>query len=808
MLTGHQAGVSAYWIDRDRYELADLDLEPDETRALQVAVAAVRSRPAARSAARGAVEARRRRRRRRPGGHGAACRSCRRCRRFARRRPAGRRSRSTYRGSRAGSIPYGLLLRDGFWYVVGHDHEHDELRTYRVDRIAGDVQIVGEDGAFVRPDGFDPRDAFPSDPKQLGAVGDAAVAPGARRRGRAPPLVERELGGDRVVARRRDGAIDVEVPCANVAGVPLVGARPARPRRGAVADGRARVVVARLAGARRAGRRRSDAMSPAPRRSERAAEARLRRLLVMLPWLMERGEVPLAEVAATFRMTPDEVAADLELAAMCGLPPFVDELIDVFIDDDVVVVGVPRLFTRPLRLTAPEGFALVAAGRAAMQLPGADPASAARPRAAEAGGGARRRRRDVGPGRRPGGDADGRRARRRRPGASSACGCATGRRRATRSPSAGSRRAACSTIAASGTSRRRRALRRAAHVPHRPDRVGGAHRRVRRAGRRRERPRRVGRRGSPTVAAPGDPAAAVRRPAWVIERYPVDSVVDLDDGRVEATLPRRQRALARAPAAAAGRRRRGASTRRVAILGAEAAARVLARYGVRQRSSSDRRRSPHAVGARGGGGARPRWRVASASASWWSVERDVVAGAQVGQAVGQLAVGIEPAGQVERAQPPVDAQRDAVAAGGPLEELGVEVGVVGGEHGPSSRPASSARTRARARRVAQVAAGDAVDGRGPTRLHGRRGGPASTTGRPPCPSGSTVTRPICRMGGAGRQPGRLEVDDGEPGKATPRLRRARTRSSCREPSWRVSALLTRITAARRRGWRRRCARTR
>jgi proteasome accessory factor C len=104
------------------------------------------------------------------------------------------------------------------------------------------------------------------------------------------------------------------------------------------------------------------------------AEERLRRLLVMLPWLMERGEVALADVARHFRTTPEEVAADLELAAMCGLPPFVDELIDVFIDDDVVVVGVPRLFTRPLRLTAPEGFALVAAGRAAMELPGADPA--------------------------------------------------------------------------------------------------------------------------------------------------------------------------------------------------------------------------------------------------------------------------------------------------------------------------------------------------------------------------------------------------------------------------------------------------
>ena len=105
----------------------------------------------------------------------------------------------------------------------------------------------------------------------------------------------------------------------------------------------------------------------------RSTEERLQRLLVMLPWLMERGEVPVAEVAKRFRLTPQEVAAELELAAMCGLPPFVDEMIDVFIDEDTVVVGVPRLFTRPLRLTAPEGFALVAAGRAAMQLPGADP---------------------------------------------------------------------------------------------------------------------------------------------------------------------------------------------------------------------------------------------------------------------------------------------------------------------------------------------------------------------------------------------------------------------------------------------------
>ena len=105
----------------------------------------------------------------------------------------------------------------------------------------------------------------------------------------------------------------------------------------------------------------------------RNAEDRLARLLVMLPWLMEVGEVPLAEVAARYDLTEAQVQTDLELVAMCGLPPFVDEMIDVFVDDGLVFVGVPRLFTRALRLTAPEGFSLLASARAAMELPGADP---------------------------------------------------------------------------------------------------------------------------------------------------------------------------------------------------------------------------------------------------------------------------------------------------------------------------------------------------------------------------------------------------------------------------------------------------
>jgi proteasome accessory factor C len=110
------------------------------------------------------------------------------------------------------------------------------------------------------------------------------------------------------------------------------------------------------------------------RRGPRPVGERLRRLLVILPWLMERGRASLTEMAERFQVSEPELLKDLELVAMCGLPPYLDECIDLFIDDDgTAQVDIPRFFRRPLRLTTPEGFALLAAGRAALELPGADP---------------------------------------------------------------------------------------------------------------------------------------------------------------------------------------------------------------------------------------------------------------------------------------------------------------------------------------------------------------------------------------------------------------------------------------------------
>lgn len=206
---GPYAGSTRYWIDRSRYELADLDLQPDEMRALQVAVAATRSgtelgQHALWKLGAGVVDSVAPVVATLP--HLAALPALREA-------VAGRSVvRFHYRDVDREVEPWGLLLRDGFWYLVGFDRGRDDRRTYRVDRIAGDV-AVGQAGAFERPPGLDLRSVLPDDPKAFGdGHGDATVLVDAAR----AAAIVRELGDDRVVARHDDGAVEVTVPCANL----------------------------------------------------------------------------------------------------------------------------------------------------------------------------------------------------------------------------------------------------------------------------------------------------------------------------------------------------------------------------------------------------------------------------------------------------------------------------------------------------------------------------------------------------------------------------------------------------------------
>jgi predicted DNA-binding transcriptional regulator YafY len=49
--------------------------------------------------------------------------------------------------------PYGLVVHDRRWYLVGRDHLRGAVRTFRVDRVAA---AAGLHRRFTPPDGFDP----------------------------------------------------------------------------------------------------------------------------------------------------------------------------------------------------------------------------------------------------------------------------------------------------------------------------------------------------------------------------------------------------------------------------------------------------------------------------------------------------------------------------------------------------------------------------------------------------------------------------------------------------------------------------
>jgi proteasome accessory factor C len=110
-------------------------------------------------------------------------------------------------------------------------------------------------------------------------------------------------------------------------------------------------------------------VSPRP-----VAAERLRRVLALVPWILSHPHEHLDDLAARFDMSRRELERELSLLQFCGLPPYTaDRLIDVDLRGDRVSIRLAEYFERPLRLTPAEGFALLAAGRGLLAVPGSDP---------------------------------------------------------------------------------------------------------------------------------------------------------------------------------------------------------------------------------------------------------------------------------------------------------------------------------------------------------------------------------------------------------------------------------------------------
>ncbi len=76
--------------------------------------------------------------------------------------------------------PYALLSDNGAWYVVGQDLDRDDIRTFRVSRIRGDIRFATRrERDFRPPDDFDVDEYRARPPWQIGdLVGEARIEVG------------------------------------------------------------------------------------------------------------------------------------------------------------------------------------------------------------------------------------------------------------------------------------------------------------------------------------------------------------------------------------------------------------------------------------------------------------------------------------------------------------------------------------------------------------------------------------------------------------------------------------------------------
>jgi len=104
------------------------------------------------------------------------------------------------------------------------------------------------------------------------------------------------------------------------------------------------------------------------------ARERMTRLLAVIPWVVEQDGAGLDDIADRFDYPRTQLVDDLtQVVLFVGVHPFTpDSLIEVDITDDRVQIRYADWFSQPLRLTPEEGARLLTAGRTVLSLDGDD----------------------------------------------------------------------------------------------------------------------------------------------------------------------------------------------------------------------------------------------------------------------------------------------------------------------------------------------------------------------------------------------------------------------------------------------------
>lgn len=98
---------------------------------------------------------------------------------------------------------------------------------------------------------------------------------------------------------------------------------------------------------------------------------RLRRLLLVVPYVSRHQGISVDELARTLGTTREQLLKELDLLTMVGRPPFQpDDCIDIYVDEGRVYVALDQRLAQPPRLTASEAVGLAASAAMLRPNPG------------------------------------------------------------------------------------------------------------------------------------------------------------------------------------------------------------------------------------------------------------------------------------------------------------------------------------------------------------------------------------------------------------------------------------------------------
>lgn len=270
--------------------------------------------------------------------------------------------------------PWVLRIRHGRWYVTGWCHVRQAHRTFRLSRCVGPMEVVSEPEAYQMPqvvpdlvwesgDGAQVvRVQVPRGQAEEFCVKWGVLADGTEQQveaGRLAAYGVRALVQDAVVAAA------VKVIGAELGGqVQRLRADVAAAHQGPAPQPPADWVQQVAGSSGNAGLSEVDGgvgrgrSGPQPAKRADAGD-RLRRLLALVPYTVDRPGVELSELAAQFGISRAQAVKDLELLFVCGRPGYYpDDLIDACWDDGLVFVGNAAEISSPLPLLPQESGVL------------------------------------------------------------------------------------------------------------------------------------------------------------------------------------------------------------------------------------------------------------------------------------------------------------------------------------------------------------------------------------------------------------------------------------------------------------------